>query len=325
MLLYDISLEEAERWLRRNGLDVLEVYNAAAARRDRPDLMAYPTPPAQPAGAYDPSRPQYGGARPPYPPSRSVDPPFPSHRPPPLEPYRAPFTPDRGRPATLHEPPHLHHRPPSPSFQPGPQTFVLEGLAHVTTSTDLARFLGRFFKDDRLVEAITLAPSSRGTKAFEVVLAKPVDVRELELLNGSQLDGASMRVQVEASSASFPTSALRPPYRDKSPLPRRQSLNERRRSLSPRRPVDSRRRDPSPPRGGRDRPSGNVWAPYSSCIYAYDEGDRDRARPPPPPREGATQKELDLWAEESFVGRWAADFPGVRPKWEKGRGVIWRG
>lgn len=230
--------------------------------------------------------------------------------------------------------PHAHSPKPSASFlsplsKPPPtiSAFIFAHDAFQTTSVDVKRFLlGHGLLNEEIKSIL-----SAGQGAFRVGFQRPVSVAVVQAMHGTKWEGASIRVEIDNEEIGR---APRFTSLRAGSAPRSRSLH-RRRSLCPRRPYVStatsrsegrHQRPPSPPFSlpwwERER-QAQIWAPHSGCYYTLDASHpRGPSPPEPPPR--ASQEELDHWAEESFVGRWAATFRGTRPGWV-GKGRTWRG
>lgn len=325
MLLHNLPLEQAEVWLRRNGLDVPEAYdNPTDQRKD--------------SGQQACSRRRHG----------SDDVHWLTGGPPQASPKRPrlslPEETSSNRDAFRAERPsqrrhsHSSPRPPRPSKI---SKFIIDCLASQTTPSALERFLATSLRSTSLIDSVSPTFSS-GANACLVTLTTPIASEEILNLDNRSLDGARLRVLIDDSrkTSAFASSPLhysqhRPSshnddYRDStSSQHSRRAISQSdqatrpraRRSISP--PSrQGRPTSPSPPWWDQDR-QARIWAPYSSCYYAY-EGDYRGPRPVSP-AQGAPQVDLDRWAQESWVGRWASDYPGVPPFWNPRPGAVWRG
>ncbi|ORY89656.1 hypothetical protein BCR35DRAFT_156047 [Leucosporidium creatinivorum] len=323
MLLHDLSLEDSEIWLRQQGLDVPEAYEEPPKQEKRQLHEQRSNTEHQ---TFEEAR--WVGARPPEPSPKRPRLSLPEER---------SFG---SAPSPVERSPHRRHSQPPPLPHPSSTTnsFIVDCLAPETIPSTLKRFLATSLHSSSLIQSISPTFSS-GAHAFLIILNSPIDTKQILDLDDNLLDGTRLRVQLDGSRTIAPFSTLSAPQ----PQYRRDTNTEDRSSSTstshPRRPTprpaSSPRRSLPPPARDRRPPSPSpwweqereelVWAPYKSCYYAYSFEDRASCSYLPPPPQGATQAELDRWAEATWVGRWAPDLPGLPLSWKPRPGAVWRG
>ena len=159
-----------------------------------------------------------------------------------------------------------------------------------------------------------MRPDSEGYDVFDVCLHEPTPSASILKLNGFKWKGQAVRVSLGAPPLGHPA-----PLADSSSLPATRRVSKPQRSSKQTR---TRSRSTSPARDRRGQ-QPNTASVTSQTLYAY--GRACRPNRDPAPRWTADQRELDAWAERSFVNRWAPDYPGFRPLWVPERGNMWRG
>ncbi|ORY89635.1 hypothetical protein BCR35DRAFT_300028 [Leucosporidium creatinivorum] len=188
-------------------------------------------------------------------------------------------------------------------------TFLVDNLSPGTTSVDLKQLLVKRI-DHTLIQKLETRRFT-STTAIRVSLHRPISVDVAQSLDGAELDGKEIRIRFHAAAPPSPSDGPRyashsSPSSQKPSSPRQRSKKRRsERSLSP--PRSSGRRF--------SYPAGDAFSPESKHA---------RQLPPPP---DATQRELDDWAEGAFERRMPAYQPQVPPHWSQGRpgaANVWR-
>lgn len=181
--------------------------------------------------------------------------------------------------------------PSRPTFQPAPRAYVpalypptavasgftVKDLHRETTTVDIKAVFVGVLSNHRMINKVVASSTARA-KMMHVVLAHPVNAQKIvNALDGNVIHGAQVRVTADFSLELEPSTST---------VQRRSSLKC---------PASMRSRSRSPNR----RPS----QPSSKSLHLPPGAQA-------PPRVGASQRELDNWARESWVGRAAADHDG---------------